>query len=68
MNETIEQKVERIEKFLQWEHGSFWWEMTSTLIRYSAFFFLGYTLLAIFTGTLTAQMVETLPTFCEHLK
>jgi len=63
----IEKRVEKIENWLLFEQGDFYWEMFTVLLRYSAYFFLGYLLLSVMISTTTSVLLEQLPTFCEKI-
>jgi len=65
--ETVEKRVEKIENWLMFEQGDFYWEMFTVLLRYSAYFFLGYLLLSVMMSTMTTTLVETLPGYCASL-
>jgi len=64
---STEERIEKIENWLMFEQGDFKWEMFTVLLRYGAYFFLGYLLFSVMMTTMTTTLMETLPTYCERL-
>jgi hypothetical protein len=62
---SIEERLEKIENWLMFEQGNFYWEMFTVLLRYSAYFFLGYLLVEAMSSALMTVLLETLPEFCS---
>jgi len=67
MENNIEKRLEKIENWLQFEQGNFYYELVHTLLKYSVFFFLGYLLYSAFISTALTVLIEQLPRFCESI-
>jgi len=64
---TIDERVEKIENWLQFEQGNFMWEIFTVLLKYGAFFYFAYLLFSVMMSTMTVTLIEQLPLFCENI-
>jgi len=64
---TDEERLNKIENWLMFEQGNFYWEMFSVLLKYFAFFFLGYLLMSVIMQVTISVIIQELPTFCERI-